>query len=471
MNWIESELSGMQLGDRRLEKRAVNLFEKLSSNPTESIPGACNKFSETKAAYRFFDHKNVSAEKILAPHINSTISRIQSHKTVLLLQDTTELSYRGQPEKSGVGPSKYDDDQTLFLHPLIAVTPDKCPLGIVDNLSWYREELHTRTKTKQELNSYHMHCPIEFKESYRWLLGYQKSCKIAERCPDTQIICVGDRESDIFDIYHNEEQRGDTLRADWLVRARINRVLLDENDDRKTTLLFEEMKKTKEVGKIKITVPKRGNQKKRTVILSVKIKQVKLHPPTGRRGQLKLEPVHATVVATSEINPPKGCAPIEWILLTSVLCDDTLSDAKKIMAWYLARWQIEVFFKTLKTGCRVEAIQIKEGSRFLPCIAMYLIITWRIMYITHLSRTEPTLDCNCCYSKDEWRTIYMLNKKRKPPKVSPSIEVITRMLATMGGYLGRKSDGPPGPKTIWLGLRVLNNFLQSQNTLKKVKEM
>ncbi|HIA11059.1 MAG TPA: hypothetical protein EYN69_03180 [Flavobacteriales bacterium] len=79
-----------------------NLFEKLSSNPTESIPGACNKFSETKAAYRFFDHKNVSAEKILAPHINSTISRIQSHKTVLLLQDTTELSYRGGNQKKVV---------------------------------------------------------------------------------------------------------------------------------------------------------------------------------------------------------------------------------------------------------------------------------------------------------------------------------------------------------------------------------
>ena len=469
MSWVDDEMETVEFGDLRLNKRAVSTLNSLSSQPTESIPAACHSWEETKAAYRFFDNKKVTSERILQPHIKSTINRIIPQKTVLLIQDTTQLCYSGQKEKSGVGPSKNDHQLALFLHPILAVTPEKIPLGVIDDFSWHRTELQSKTKTKTQASSYNIHAPIEVKESFRWLLGYRKACKIAERCSNTQIVCIGDRESDIFDIYHDAEQRGNQVKSDWLVRADKNRVLLDDEGNRIPKLLHEEMEEVSPVGNITIEVPKRGNKKKRKAQLAVRIKRVKLSPPSSRRGELRLQPIEATLISSSEINPPSNSTPIKWTLITNVY-GDNLDDAKKFMTWYLARWQIEVFFHVLKSGCRVENIQLTSETRFKPCIAMYLVIAWRIMFIMHLSRRQPESDCEKFFSPKEWKTIYVVSNKKPPPKKHPTITEIVNLIAGWGGYLGRKHDGPPGPKAIWIGLKRLEDFIHAGQTLNLMQD-
>ena len=290
----------------------------------------------------------------------------------MLIQDTTELNYTSQKQKKGVGPNHSDNDLCLNLHPLISVTPDTLCLGIVDDYSWYREELHRHTKNHREMNTHNLHSPIELNETYRWLVGYNKSCAIAQESDDTQIVCVGVRESDIYDIYYRCEQEKDT-KADWLIRSRINRTLINETGKRHHQLLHNEMSLTESVGTITIEVPKQGNKKARCALLSVKIKRLVLHPPTGRRGSLRCAPVQVTAIRLDEINPPNKEDAIKWVLLTSVY-GDTFDDAVKFINWYLCRWQIEIFFKVLKSGCHVERLQLKEPARFLPCIAIYCII-------------------------------------------------------------------------------------------------
>lgn len=95
MSWARDEFGTIQLGDRRLNKRAVLLAERLGQQPGASIPGACGNWAETAAAYRFLSHDQVGWEEILTAHAQASQARIQEHAVVLCLQDTTELDYNG----------------------------------------------------------------------------------------------------------------------------------------------------------------------------------------------------------------------------------------------------------------------------------------------------------------------------------------------------------------------------------------
>ncbi len=156
-----------------MNARATNLLEALSQSPGESIPSSCGDWGETKAAYRFFENHNVTAENILAPHKKATIERIKKHQVVLFIQDTSTLNYTGQKQRKDVGPINRDNTKGLFIHPTPAVTPERLCLGIVDHYQWSRKELaHKNSKERSRLN--HLRKPTD-KESYRWVKGHQKA--------------------------------------------------------------------------------------------------------------------------------------------------------------------------------------------------------------------------------------------------------------------------------------------------------
>lgn len=459
MNWIVEEMSEINLGDKRLNDRTINLFEKLSRDPIASIPTANQSWPETKAAYRFFDNDKVTQEKILQPHIQSSLKRIQKQKRVLLLQDTTELNYTGQQKKHDVGPSHHEDEKIIFFHPLLAVTPEKRALGVIDIHSWHREELLRKKYSAKESNTRRLHRQhISEKESYRWLLGYQKASRVAEQCPDTHIVMIADREADIADIYHEAEQC-QTRKADWLIRAaKRNRVLLTQEGKRVHLLLNDKLLSTEPVGHMEFMLSSRSGEPTRKVNQTVRALRVKLHPPTGRRGQLRLKPSWVTAILATEETPPEGVEPVEWLLMTNIELNESIQ-FQDIFQWYLCRWQIEIFFYVLKSGCHVEKLQLEKASRFLPCLAMYSIIAWRILMMTQASRDQGELSCESLFEKIEWQTVYAAVKKQKPPPDPPSLSTIVRYLAQLGGFLARKGDGPPGPKTIWRGLQMLKNYI------------
>lgn len=93
MSALAAELARIDLGDRRLNRRAGKGLETLGEKLTASIPPACGGWGETRAAYRLFDHAEVTAEAVLAPHIACTEERLRAHPRVLCIQDTTELDY------------------------------------------------------------------------------------------------------------------------------------------------------------------------------------------------------------------------------------------------------------------------------------------------------------------------------------------------------------------------------------------
>lgn len=182
MSWALEEMKNAELGDERLNKRLVKMLDSFGRNPETSIPQTFQDWSETKAAYRFFDNKKVTLEKILSPHKQRTLERIQKEKYVLMVQDTSEMNYTGQKEKQDVGPSHFTNEEVFFLHPTLAITPDKVCLGISDIHYWHREELQREIpsdKKRSTLRLHHQH--ISEKESYRWLLGYRHATEIYRR--------------------------------------------------------------------------------------------------------------------------------------------------------------------------------------------------------------------------------------------------------------------------------------------------
>ena len=183
---------------------------------------------------------------------------------------------------------------------------------------------------------------------------------------------------------------------------------------------------------------------------------MELRPP--QRKGCSLEPRYVTVVVTEEIKPPKGEEPITWILLTNLPATSKKQALEKVQ-WYLCRWEIEIYFRVLKSGCKIEKLQLERKERIEPALSMYMIVAWRVMYLTMLGRQCPDLPCDLVFEKEEWQAVYLVATQKAPPQEPPTINTILRMLAGFGGFLDRKCDGEPGPQTIWIGLQRSRDFV------------
>lgn len=459
--WVEKETIAADLGDKRLNRRLSNVLEMLSRKPTESIPASARGWSETKAAYRFFDNKDVTWEKVLKPHKEATLVRIKKEAVALLIQDTTDLDYSDKPETQGLGKLAYENQLGIRLHPTIAVTPERRCLGTVDAQILVREHLGKRKKKREVL-------PIEKKETIRWLNSYRVAQEVAQECANTQIVSISDREGDIYEIFVEAQQGEVEKRADWIIRGSQNRCLLEEeagpDGNRK---LLSEVSKAPIVANIEFDLPKTKNRKERRVKQEVRAISVCLKAPKNK-GHLPDVVINA--VYAKEIDAPLDVEAIEWLLLTS-LPIDTGEKALRVIEWYLCRWQIEIFFKVLKSGCAVEELQLKTLDRLKPCMALYMIVAWRVLYIMMLGRRCPEMPCSAVFEEEEWQAVYVVVHRKPPPKKPPDMNSMVMMVASLGGFLCRKSDGFPGPKTVWIGLQRTKDFviaIEAQKASMKV---
>lgn len=454
-NWVIQELDSLEIGDVRLEKRVKILLSTLSHSPGESIPVSCRKWSETKAAYRCFSNDKVSSDKIMAPHKEKIIERTRQFKRALVLQDTTELNYSGQKQKQGVGPRRHEAERDLFIHPQLVISDSGLCLGVYDDYQWFRKELKTQKQSRKEITNDSLHKKhISEKETGRWIEGYNKSTELAKCCPDTQIISVSDREGDIYDLFECAEKTNG-VKADWLVRMKsVKRATLNISGARDKLLLNERVMQIPSQQTVEFMLPEGREQSSRKVKQELRLARLTLHPPTGRRGKLRCSPVTVTVLLAKEINPPNNVQPLTWWLMCSI-APEKLTEPAQLIQWYLLRWQIEVFFKILKSGCQVEKLQLETFERTRNCLALYLIIAWRILYISSLYKVAPEESGDLIFDRKEWGYLWILVENTPPPEKIPNIRDSVLLLARLGGYLARKNDSAPGPKAIWSGLMRL----------------
>lgn len=447
--WIIEETREVDFGDIRLNRRYGDILNRFSSSPNKSIPGASKGWKETIAAYRFLNNAEVTDKKIIEPHRKASIERIKREEIVLIAQDTTEIDFTGRKKIEGMGYLSQENSHGFYLHPSIAVTPERICLGVIDMQTWTREKLGTREERKKK--------PIEEKETYCWLKGYEAANAVAKEAKDTIIVNIADREADIYEVL--EKMPTEENKAYWLIRAQHNRAVLGGENEVEKEKIREKVKGTEVLGEIEFTIPAgrwRGQERKeRKIKQEIRSCEVKLRAP--RRKEKKLESISIYVVHCIEMNPASYEEQIEWLLITSYPIANK-EIAMDVVKWYLCRWQIEVFFKILKSGCSVEEIQFETLKGATNCIAMYLIVAWRVLYLTMLGRNCPEMSCEAVFEESEWQSVVAIVTKKPPPKDAPKLNEMILMIAKLGGFLGRKSDGYPGPQVMWIGIQRMRDF-------------
>ena len=159
--------------------------------------------------------------------------------------------------------------------------------------------------------------------------------------------------------------------------------------------------------------------------------------------------------------------PIEWLLLTNTAVA-SFEEAHQVIGWYCCRWQIEVFHKVLKSGCRVEDCRLQTADRLHSFVALMSVIGWRLHWMTYINRCQPDLPCTAVLTAIEWEALYMrIHKSKQLPDTVPTVHQVVRWIARLGGFLGRKSDGEPGVTTLWRGWQRLQDFAATWEIVKE----
>ncbi|MFJ2456913.1 IS4 family transposase, partial [Pseudomonas protegens] len=333
-------------------------------------------------AYRFFSNGNVSEDKIMEGHFAASAMRIgATDGPVLILQDTTEFSFkRSAPEKIGftkistgrkLEAGRYQKHAIcgLLMHASLAVTPEGLPLGLTAAKFWSRAKFKGTAALKRQINPTRV--PIEQKESMRWLDNLRLSTELAGapgRC-----VHIGDRESDIYELYCLAEELG----TNFLVRSCVDR--LAEDGD---TTLSKVMAQIQTSGSHEIQFRDAQGQE-HCAVLAIRHATMTVRPPIGKQRKYRHQTLQ--IIHAEELDPPQGRAPIFWKLITNLPVESHAQAVHKL-AWYALRWKIETFFRTLKTGCLIESIRLATANCLANCIALCCIVAWRVSWLTMLSR-------------------------------------------------------------------------------------
>lgn len=444
LDWVQEEWGQADLGDGRLNHRLLTLGRDFYARPQGNVAHCCNgDKAKTKAAYRFFEHPQVTMKAVLQSHYQATAQRMAKETVVVVPQDTTFLNYSTHPatENLGLIGSQAKGLIGLVVHDTMAFNLAGTPLGLVDVQCWARDpEQFGKKHKRRELE-------FEEKESVKWLRSLEALERIQKLCPQTQIISIGDREADVYELFVWGQQPG---RPALLIRANHNRRLRQEHG-----YLWEAMA-ARDVAAIKeLRLPRTPKRTARTARLEVRFGPVTLRAPKTRA---KLPDVKLWAVWACEVDPPKGAEAVEWMLQTN-LPVETIEQANQILEYYARRWGIEVFHKTLKSGCQIESRQLGSADRIEACLAIDMVVAWRIFHLTKLGRETPDVPCTVYFEDIQWQALVgFINKDPIPPPLPPSLRDAIRMLASLGGFLGRASDGEPGTQTIWLGLQRLDDI-------------
>lgn len=442
--WAEEEFGGAALGDERLQRRLLILARDFYARPQANIPQACESRAKTKAAYRFLDHSETSMEKLLKPHYEATQRRVAAERLVLAVQDTTSLNYSTHPATENLGPIGSSEEGIigLLVHSTMAFDAQGTPLGLLDVQCWARDAAtFGKRHRRREL-------PLAEKESSKWLKSFRRVAEVQRQVPGTRLVSIGDRESDIYELFR--EARAEAQGPWLLVRAERDRLLVEGQGH-----LWDRVAQQPAAGMQEIQVPRRGNRPGRQARLEVRFASLTLQPPKGKE---RLGPVRLEAVLAQEVEAPSGNKPLRWMLLTTCPVE-SFEDACEKLGWYTRRWGIEVYHRTLKSGCQIEQRQLGAADRIEACLAIDLVVGWRIFHLAKLGREIPDVPCTVFFEEAEWKALVAyVTRNPTPPERPPSLREAMRMAASLGGFLGRKGDGEPGTQTLWLGLQRLDDL-------------
>lgn len=453
---FKSELEQMDLGDKRRTDRVTYFITSKLNNPTGSIPDVFKSSNaEVQAAYRILDNDKVKPKAILEPHFESTLKRIAQFPVMLMVDDLSYFDYTNKEVASELGMIGNRTAYGLVTSPLLAVTPERNCMGLADWKTWCRDP-----NLEPSLKRYFKQ-PIEEKETYHWLKRY---CKISDwqgENPNTQLVYVADRGGDIIDIYKEAEDRKNRQEAyaSYVIRCAYDRLIISNDTTDEGAAINKIQQKlscAETLGETEINIAAAKNRSARTAKMIVTMANVTI---TNSKKKVKHPIANLTVVRVREEGTtPQNEKPIEWTLMTNIEVS-TYEDALKIVDYYLCRWQVELYFKVLKSGCGVEKLYLQTKDRLENCLAIYALVAWRILYLTQVARNAPDLPCTVIFTDSEWKATYRVMNRKKPlPSKPVTLNEMMLMIGALGGFMPRKGCKFPGVKSIWKGTQRVYDF-------------
>lgn len=299
--------------------------------------------------------------------------------------------------------------------------------------------------------------PIEEKKTFCWLEAVRDCQNLKSLMPHTTIVNISDREADFFEMF--DDQRNNSPDVELLVRAKHDRATKGEYK------LFETARQSEVIDQVEINIPRQSARAKkskqkakakrsaRTAQVSIRTAEVELNPPSYHKNK---SPIKISIVHVKEDNPPENNEPVEWFLLTTIAVQ-SVETALNCVKWYRLRWRIEDWHRVLKSGCNTEDLANKTAERLKRAIAIKLVIAWRIMLMTLLGRDIPELPTEILFSDLEIKVLTAWAKKSGFTP-SHSLGAAIKLVAKLGGYLGRKNDPPPGHQLMWRGYAILQQM-------------
>lgn len=437
-SWARVEFGTARLGDARRTRRLVQIASGAASAVGAALSGVCGK-SGAQTVSRLLDCSEATLESVTKPHVIETTKRCLGHGRVLAIQDTTVLDFSTHTSVEGIGPvSHLAHNRGLLMHSVLCVDENRVPLGIMGLQIWARKDSERGSAKKVKR-------PALAKESRKWLIGLEQAQQLLSAAQ--RMLVVGDRESDLYALFVAPRRAG----VDLLVRLAHNRnVVSDEYDS-----VREALASAIDLGTYEVEIPRQGSRPKRIARLGVRVARVRLSAPAWGRSSGMRADVDVSVVWARELQTPAVGKPLDWTLLTTEMVT-SFETAVDMVRCYSARWVIEEFHRVLKSGCRVEQMQFDTVDRIKPAVGILAVVAWRVLYLTKYARSEPSPDVSVVASTDELEVMrrWLRLQGGKSTEIHTARDFYIAV-ARLGGFQGRKSDGMPGTKTTWQGLRNL----------------
>lgn len=444
--WAESQFGSCELGDVRRTRRAVTAATQFALSPDASTPRQIECWSDLKAAYRLFGQKAVTFSALARPHWQQT--RASAKGVCLLISDTTETNFgmRRHVQSTKLGPTGNGKGRGFMLHSSLMVLADtREVVGLAGQELFYR-----KSKGKAKENSYRR--SQRSRESEVWGRVIDE---IGPPFPGVTYLHVGDRGADNLEVFcHCREQK-----SGWVIRASHLQRTVRRPDGQKTKLQ-KWLTAQPVLGTYELSIRETPRAVARIAKLEVRAAPVTLIH-TGRKTPYlrKFDDLKISewVVEAREVNPPRGCTAVQWVIHTSENVS-TFDDAWRILEYYEARWAVEEFHKCLKTGCQLEARLYTHANCLEAVAGMLSVLAVRLLQLKAVARLQPDLPAEKIVPL-AW--LKMLLALRNKPIFT--VRDFFRHLAGLGGFLMRKGDGEPGWITIWRGLTKLLLCLRGAN--------
>ena len=443
--WAEQNFGSCELGDVRRTRRAVQYAALVAAKPEGSTPMQVEKWSDLKAVYGMLANEQVTFAALTQPHFALTREQCSQHPHVLLIDDTTEVNFGQRAPIKGLGMLNHEQHQGFLLHSSLALDARH---GEVLGLAG--QTIRHRRRVKRE------HANVRLKRADRESrLWGDVIDQVGPPPEDVRFTHVCDRGADNFEVLCHFHQQ----RCDFVVRAaQLTRSVIVGTEKMS---LQEALAAAPVLGTYKLHVPQSTKQQARTALVEVRAVQAVLPKPRNTSPYVKQSGIRSIAmwaVEVREVKPhsgwPKKQQPLHWVLLTSHECA-TFDQAWEVIGMYERRWTIEEFHKGLKTGCNLEGRQYTTAHSLETVTAILSVTAVRLLQIKTLAKREPERPAETLVPLSWLRALSTLRNKD-----ITTIRQFVRELASLGGFLGRKSDGEPGWITLWRGFDKLSLILR-----------